>query len=97
MATTGHETEAINVQGLKASLQKLKDNHIDTKVGNVSYNSSTGKLQKTIDGTTSDVVTIVTSGFSLTEDDVNGLDTLAPIGSAAITDDNNNGLDILTF
>ena len=97
MATTGHELEAINVQGLKASLQKMKDNHIDTKVSDVSYNSSTGKLQKTVDGITSDVVTIVTSGFSLTEDDTNGLDTLAPIGSATITDDNTNGLDILTF
>ena len=33
MATTGHESEAINVQGLKASLQKLKTNHIDGKAG----------------------------------------------------------------
>ena len=31
MATTGHESEAINVQGLKASLQKLKTDHIDGK------------------------------------------------------------------
>lgn len=31
MATTGHESEAIDVQGLKASLQKLKTNHIDGK------------------------------------------------------------------
>lgn len=63
----------------------------------VSYNSSTGKLQQTINGQTSDVTTIVTSGFSLTEDDTNGLDIIAPIGSATITDDNTNGLDILTF
>lgn len=31
MSTTGHELEGINVQGLKASLQKLKTNHIDGK------------------------------------------------------------------
>lgn len=31
MATTGHELEAVNVQGLKASLQKLKTDHIDGK------------------------------------------------------------------
>lgn len=31
MATTGHESEAINVAGLKASLQKLKTDHIDGK------------------------------------------------------------------
>jgi 3'-phosphoadenosine 5'-phosphosulfate sulfotransferase (PAPS reductase)/FAD synthetase len=30
MSTTGHETEAINVQGLKASLQKFKNEHVDT-------------------------------------------------------------------
>ena len=40
---------------------------------------------------------IVTSGFALTEDDANGLDKLAPIGSATITDDNEKGLDVLTF
>lgn len=33
MSTTGHESEAINVQGLKASLQKLKTDHIDGKAG----------------------------------------------------------------
>ncbi|SEA79197.1 hypothetical protein SAMN04487851_11439 [Prevotella sp. tc2-28] len=32
MATTGHETEAINVQDLKAALQKLKTDKIDPKV-----------------------------------------------------------------
>ena len=32
MATTGHESEAIDVQGLKASLQKLKTEKVDPKV-----------------------------------------------------------------
>ena len=31
MSTKGHESESINVQGLKSSLQKLKTNHIDGK------------------------------------------------------------------
>lgn len=33
MATTGHESEAINVGGLKASLQKLKTDIIDPMMG----------------------------------------------------------------
>ena len=31
MSTTGHENEVIDVQGLKASLQKLKTDHVDGK------------------------------------------------------------------
>lgn len=72
MATTGHESELINVSGLKSSLQKLKTSHIDTKaaktaaVTTVGYSSST--ITKTINGTASNVVTastIVTDGGGL--------------------------------
>ena len=66
-------------------------------VTDVSFNANTGKLQKTVNGQTSDITTIVNSGFSLTEDDTNGIDILTAIGSATITDDNTNGLDILNF
>ena len=34
--TTGHESEAIDVQGLKAALQKLKTQDIDTKADKTS-------------------------------------------------------------
>lgn len=73
MATTGHESELISVSGLKASLQSLKTNMIDTKsptsstVSTISY--SGGKLQKTINGSTTDVVaasTIVSNGGGIT-------------------------------
>lgn len=36
MATTGHESEAINVQDLKAALQKLKTQKIDPKADKTS-------------------------------------------------------------
>ena len=103
MATTGHESEVVNVGGLKASMQKLKTDVIDNKadktdtVSSVSYDSSTGKLRQTVNGTTTDVVSVVNSGFSLTEDDTNGLDTITAIGTATITDDDTNGLDVMTF
>lgn len=66
-------------------------------VSDVSFNSSTGKLQETINGTTTDVCDVVTSGFRITQDDVNGIDTFTAVGSATITDDNTNGLDIMNF
>lgn len=66
-------------------------------VTDLSYDSYTGKLQKTVNGETSDVVTIVNSGFRITEDDTNGIDELTAIGSATIVEDNTNGIDELNF
>lgn len=103
MATTGHESEAINVQGLKASLQQFKTSISDNKseksatVSNVSFNSSTGKLQQTINGTTTNVCDVVTSGFRITQDDTNGIDTFTAVGQATITEDNTNGIDNFNF
>lgn len=100
MSTTGHESEAINVGGLKASLQKMKTDIVDLKyvkpstgipksdlasdvqtslgkadtalqthqdisgkadksatVSTVTYDTTNRKLTKTINGTTTDVVT----------------------------------------
>lgn len=84
MSTTGHESEAINVGGLKASLQKMKTDIVDlkyvkpstgipksdlasdvqTSLGKadtalqaVTYDTTNKKLTKTINGTTTDVVT----------------------------------------
>ena len=42
MATTGHESEAINVQGLKASLQKLKTDIIDGKIASTEKGAASG-------------------------------------------------------
>ena len=84
MSTTGHESEAINVGGLKASLQKMKTDIVDlkyvkpssgipksdlasdvqTSLGKadtalqaVTYDTTNKKITKTINGTTTDVVT----------------------------------------
>ncbi len=103
MATTGHENEAINVQGLKASLQKFKTDKVDVKsdksstVSDVTFDSSIGKLKKTINGTTSNVCDVVTSGFRITQDDTNGIDVITAVGSATITEDNTNAIDNFNF
>ena len=91
------------LETVKAMFQKFKTDKVDNKadktatVSNVTYDSTTGKLRQTVNGTTSDVVSVVNSGFSLTEDDTNGLDIFTAIGTATITDDNTNGLDVMAF
>ena len=103
MATTGHESETVNVGGLKASLQKLKTDKIDPKadktatVADVTFDANTGELKKTINGTTTKVCDVVQSGFAITQDDVNGIDEFDAIGGATIEEDDTNGLDEFDF
>jgi hypothetical protein len=68
-----------------------------TTVTNVSFNSSTNKIQQTINGVTTDVCSIAQGGYRIIENNTTGIDELTPVGGATITDDNTNGLDILTF
>ena len=68
-----------------------------TTVTNVSFNSSTNKIQQTINGQTTDVCSIAQGGYQIIENNTTGIDELTPVGGATITDDNTNGLDILTF
>ena len=103
MSTTGHESEAINVGGLKAAMQKFKTEKVDVKsdksstVSDVTFDGSTSKLKKTVNGQTTDVCSIAQGGYRIIEDNTNGIDELSAIGGATITDDNTNGLDVLTF
>lgn len=80
------------------SFNIIGDLDTDTNtVTDVSFNSSTGKLQKTVNGSTSDVCDVVTSGFRITQDDVNGIDTFTAVGQSTITEDNTNGIDNFNF
>ena len=166
MATTGHETEAVNVQGLKASLRKtlnqgiknegtcstaagtaakavtlgttfiLEDNAtvIVTFVNGISVSGATlavthtnlagqttteaakpiyyrgtalggglvkagSKVLLRYNGTQFDIIgdLALDSGFSLMEDDANGLDVWSAIGNATITEDNTNAIDNFNF
>lgn len=42
MATTGHELEGVNVQDLKAALQKFKREKVVSSGFQIAYNTSTG-------------------------------------------------------
>lgn len=66
-------------------------------VSDVLFNSTTNKLQKTINGTTSDVVTIISGGFQITMNETTGIDTLSAIGGASITYNTSTGIDSFVF
>ena len=85
-------TVTLRYDGTNYNVLGTLDNETD-----INYDSNTGKLKKTVNGTTSDVCDVVTSGFSLMEDDATGIDTLGAIGGATISDDNTNGLDVMNF
>lgn len=84
----------ISVGGLKSALQKFKTNKVDGKadktatVSTVGYNTTSKKITKTINGTTSDVVsasTIVTDGGGIK--DISGkADKATTLSGYGITD-----------
>jgi len=74
------------------ALLNSKSDKADT-VSNVSYDSDSGKLQETINGTTTDIVNIVNSGFRFEFND--GVLNLIPVGTATATV--TNGVLNLTF
>lgn len=66
-------------------------------VSNISYNGTTQKLQKTINGVTSDVVTIISGGFQITMNETTGIDNFVAIGGASITYNTSNGIDSFVY
>ena len=103
MATTGHESETVNVEGLKASLQKLKTDKIDPKadktatVADVTFDAATGELKKTVNGTTTKVCDVVQSGFVPTFNGTTGIVTMTPVGGATIAPNPTTGLIEMNF
>lgn len=79
----------------KAETNALLNNKSDktSTVSNVSYDNESGKLQETINGTTTDIVNIVNSGFRFEFND--GVLNLIPVGTATATV--TNGVLNLTF
>ncbi len=70
---------------------------VATTVTDVSYDSSTGKLKKTINGTTSDVCSVVQSGFIPEFNGSTGIMNLNPVGGATIVPNSSTGLIEMTF
>ncbi len=82
--------------GTKYNIVGDLDTDTDT-VTDITFDSNTNTLKKTVGGQQSDVVQIVTSGFSLTHDNATGADKFTAIGTATFTHDNTTGADKFTF
>lgn len=72
------------------------DTDTDT-VTDVTFDNNTKTLKQTKGGVQSNIVQIVTSGFSLTSNETTGYDTITAIGSADVTPDDTTGYDAYTF
>lgn len=66
-------------------------------VNNVAYNSSTHKLTMVKNSVSSDIVTIVTSGFELSTNESTGTDVFTAVGGATLTYNSTTGTDVFTF
>ena len=66
-------------------------------VNNVAYNSTTGKLTMVKNSVSSDIVSIVTSGFQLTTNESTGTDVFTAVGTATIINNTTTGADVFVF
>lgn len=66
-------------------------------VSDVTYDSSTGKLKKTINGTTTNVCDVVTSGFKMEYSSTTGIKALTPVGGATGAFNDSTGIKAITF
>lgn len=90
------DTLALRYDGTVWNITGTLDTDTDT-VTDVSYDQTTGKLQKTVNDTTIDVVSIVNSGFRLTHNNTTGADEFEAIGSATLVHDDTTGADKFIF
>lgn len=86
-------TEDKTLAGMLANVKT----EVEAEIEHITFDSNTNKLKKTVDGVTSNLCDVVTSGFRITQDDVNGIDTFTAVGTSTITEDNANGIDEFDF
>lgn len=86
-------TEDKTLAGMLATLKT----ELEAEIEHITFDSSTNKLKRTVGGVTSNLCDVVTSGFRITQDDVNGIDTFTAVGTSTITEDNANGIDEFDF
>lgn len=99
--------ESDTLAGLLASLKQELEGDMDTAlagksdktstVSDVTYDSATGELKKTINGTTTKVCDVVTSGFRMEYSSSTGIKSLTPVGGAVGAFNNSTGIKAITF
>lgn len=84
-------TEDKTLAGMLATLKT----ELEAEIEHINY--SNGTLNKTVNGTSSKICDIVTSGFVITHNEATGADVFTAIGSATLTHDDTTGADVFTF
>ena len=88
-------TTKFTTGGAYTELAKKADK--SATVSDVTFDSTTGKLKKTINGTTTNVCDVVTSGFHISYNTTTGLKTVAAIGAATVAHNTTTGITEYVF
>lgn len=93
---TGTSTTAVMSQNAVTNVLSGKAD-LSATVSDVAYDSSTGKLKKTVNGETTNVCDVVTAGFRMEYNSTTGIKSLTPIGGATGAFNNSTGIKSITF
>ena len=93
--TTGTSTADVMSQSAVTEAVNVVSEKADLAVTNVAYSS--GKLNQTIGGETTEICNIVTSGFELSFNTNTGIKELNPVGGATAAFNTTTGIKELTF
>ena len=88
-------TTKFTTGGAYTELAKKADKN--ATVSDVTFDSTTGKLKKTINGTATNVCDVVTSGFHISYNTTTGLKTVAAIGAATVAHNTSTGITEYVF
>ena len=86
-----------SITGKPETYPAAAHNHDSLYVSEVSYDSATGELRRTKNGTTTKVCDVVTSGFKMEYSSSTGIKSLTPVGGAVGAFDNSTGIKAITF
>lgn len=103
--TPEQKGQAVNLGGMMAHVEAVMQRFnsevtqpgLQGKVDDVTFDSSTGELRRTKNGTSAKVCDVVTSGFRLTHNNETGADVFEAIGTATFTHNDETGADSFVF
>ena len=103
--TPEQKAQAVNLGGMMAHVEAVMQRFnsevtqpgLQGKVDDVTFDSSTGELRRTKNGTTSKVCDVVTSGFKMEYNSSTGIKSLTPVGGATGAFNDSTGIKAIAF
>lgn len=86
-------TEDKTLAGMLATLKT----ELEAEIEHITFDSNMNQLKKTVNGSTSKLCDVVTSGFRISFDPTTGRKTTTAVGTATLTHDSVNGRLVYTF